>query len=219
MGWSPKDGEAIKLNCAFHVRSNIMRFVVASAKTNWKHFSTIAKQGLCFKTSSTTWATCNLKKWYIETRQQLWALQTILLDDSAHFSGLATRLHEIYATLVGTQVKNLADYQSKHHPGATTLRPWYLHMENLPLVLPQALAPSNLEGCVVTLKGGYLRTKVPLKRAPQIQIPEHVTASAVTCDTHVTCCSQVPRVPTWSDSLAWSLLAFGRTRILPSWLM
>ncbi len=31
MGWSPKNGERIHLNGAFHVSSMIMRFVVASA--------------------------------------------------------------------------------------------------------------------------------------------------------------------------------------------
>jgi hypothetical protein len=30
MGWTPVDGEPIKLNGAFHVSANIMRFVVAS---------------------------------------------------------------------------------------------------------------------------------------------------------------------------------------------
>jgi hypothetical protein len=71
---------------------------------------------------------------------------------------------------------------------------------------------------VGTLKDGYLR-KVPLPRAPRIQIPEHVTASAVTHDTHVSCSSQVPRVPTWGDLLARSLSAFGRTTVVLSWLM
>jgi hypothetical protein len=31
MGWTPKNGEPIWLNCAFHVSLTIMRFVVASA--------------------------------------------------------------------------------------------------------------------------------------------------------------------------------------------
>jgi hypothetical protein len=31
MGWTPKNGEPICLNCAFHVSSKITRFVVASA--------------------------------------------------------------------------------------------------------------------------------------------------------------------------------------------
>ncbi len=91
--------------------------------------------------------------------------------------------------------KSLADFQSKHHPGAhyVTVWPRYLHMENSPLVLPQALAPSNRKGCVGTLKDGYLG-KLPLLRAPRIQIPEHVTASAVIRNTHITCYSQVPGV-------------------------
>ena len=31
MGWQPKDGKPISLNGAFHVSTNILRFVVASA--------------------------------------------------------------------------------------------------------------------------------------------------------------------------------------------
>jgi hypothetical protein len=118
--------------------------------------------------------------------------------------------------------ENLADYQSqiKHDLGAhhVVVQTWYLHMENSPLVLPRALAPSNLKGCVGTLKDGYIR-KIPLLQAPQMQIPEDKTASAVTCDKHVTCYSQVPCVHLWGDFLARSLSAFGRTTIVPSWLM
>jgi hypothetical protein len=77
--------------------------------------------------------------------------------------------------------ENLADYQSKHHPGGhhVAVRLWYLHMKNSPRVLPRALKHSTLKGCVGTLKDGYLR-KVPLPRAPLRQSTEHVTASAVT---------------------------------------
>ena len=60
----------------------------------------------------------------------------------------------------------LADYQSKHHPGAhhTAVRPDYLHEENSPLELPRAQRPSTLKGCVGTLQDGYIRN-VPLPRA------------------------------------------------------
>jgi hypothetical protein len=66
--------------------------------------------------------------------------------------------------------ENLADYQSKHHPGAhhTAVRPYYLHKENPPLELPQAQRPSTLKGCVGTLQDGYIRN-VPLPRVPQEQ--------------------------------------------------
>ncbi len=117
--------------------------------------------------------------------------------------------------------ENFADYQSKHQPGAhhVAVQPWYSHMENSPLVLLQALVPSNLKGCVGTLKDGYLH-KVPLLQAPQIQIREHVTASAVTRETHVTCYTHRCHVFIRGVIFlifAISLSAFGRTMILPSW--
>jgi hypothetical protein len=63
--------------------------------------------------------------------------------------------------------ENLADYQSKHHPGAhhNTVHPWYLHEVNSPLVLPRASRLSTLKGCVGTLPKGYIRS-VPLHRVP-----------------------------------------------------
>ena len=85
-------------------------------------------------------------------------------------------------------MENLADYQSKHHPGAhhTAVRPYYLHETNSPLELPRAIKPSTLKGCVGTLKDGYVRN-VPLPRVPRIQsvkliapsrcIPEGTTPS------------------------------------------
>jgi hypothetical protein len=73
--------------------------------------------------------------------------------------------------------ENLADYQSKHHIGShnTAVRPWYLHLENSPRVLPQAKWPSTLKGCVGTLNDGYIH-KVPLPQAPLIQ---HTSQSLV----------------------------------------
>ena len=66
--------------------------------------------------------------------------------------------------------ENLADYQSKHHPGThhTAVRPWYLHEINSPLVLPRATRPSTLKGCVGNLPKGYIRN-VPLPRVPRDQ--------------------------------------------------
>jgi hypothetical protein len=68
--------------------------------------------------------------------------------------------------------ENLADYQSKHHPGAhhTAVRLWYLHTDNSPLVLPWAIRPSTHKGCVGTLPKGYVR-HVPLPRVPIQQSP------------------------------------------------
>jgi hypothetical protein len=116
--------------------------------------------------------------------------------------------------------ENLADYQSKHHPGAhhVAVHPRYLHMNNSPQVLPWALKPSTLKGSVGTLKDGYL-CKVPLPRAPQIQSTEHVTATAVTRMPPITCYSQVPRVPTWSDLARLFVAGLSRCILLPPLLM
>ncbi len=67
-------------------------------------------------------------------------------------------------------MENLADFQSKHHPGAhhTTVQPNYLHEKNSSMELPRAIQPSTLKGCVGTLKDGYV-CNVPLPRVPRIQ--------------------------------------------------
>jgi len=116
--------------------------------------------------------------------------------------------------------ENLADYQSKHHPGGhhVAVRPWYLHMEHSPRVLPRALKPSTLKGCVGTLKDGYLR-KVPLPRAPLRQSPELVIAAAVSHGTLVPAYSQVPRVPTWSELTKSFFGDRGARTLRASWLM
>ena len=61
--------------------------------------------------------------------------------------------------------ENLADYFTKHFDARhhQNLRPWYLHTADSPTVLPRALAPSALKGCVGILPGGYTRS-VPLPR-------------------------------------------------------
>jgi hypothetical protein len=82
--------------------------------------------------------------------------------------------------------ENLADYQSKHHLGAhrTAVHSWYLHTDNSPLVLPWAIRPSTLKGCVGTLPKGYI-CNVPLPRIPLRQSPT----------------SQVHRIPDYYEVL------------------
>jgi hypothetical protein len=99
---------------------------------------------------------------------------------------------EMYALKWHPGQENLADCQSKHHIGShhAAVRPWYLHLENSPQVLPRVERPSTLKGCVGTLKDGYVH-KVPLPRAPRIQHASHT--SHVIHDTPYL--AQVPRIP------------------------
>ncbi len=117
-------------------------------------------------------------------------------------------------------MENLADYQSKHHPGAhhTAVRPYYLHKKNSPLELPRAIRPSTLKGCVRTLKDGYV-CNVPLPRVPQIQsakliapsrcIPEGTTPSrcipvGTSLPDYLPISRWIPRLPKLGSLLGFS---------------
>jgi hypothetical protein len=99
-------------------------------------------------------------------------------------------------------MENLADYQSKHHPGAhhTAVRPYYLHETNSPLELPRAIKPSTLKGCVGTLKDGYVRN-VTLPRVSVLQ-----SASPTTSRESIALKTGIPlpgylHVPSWIPTL------------------
>ena len=182
MGWLPQDNKPIKLNGAFHTLCSILRFVVASAAE--------AELGALF-------LNCQEGMIFRLTLEDLGHPQPKIPVhcDNATAVGIAnntikrqrSRSMEMRYFWVGDKVaqdlyslswypgqENLADYQSKHHPGAhhTAVRPYYLHEENSPLVLPRAQRPSTLKGCVGTLQDGYIRN-VPLPRV----VPREQSAS------------------------------------------
>jgi hypothetical protein len=105
--------------------------------------------------------------------------------------------------------ENLADYQSKPHIGAhhQAVRPWYVHQENSPSVLPRASKPSSLKGCVGTLPKGYV-CNVPLPRVPRIQramIPDYYEESYIV-PTYDTPCSLIESAA-FAFSPAWHAIA------------
>ena len=68
--------------------------------------------------------------------------------------------------------ENLGDYPSKHHSADIHqhVRPYYVHMDNSPTVLPRAAKPSSRRGCAETLADPY-KGKTPLPRVPNYQEP------------------------------------------------
>jgi len=164
MGWSPKDGDPIRLNGAFFTLCTIFRFVVASAaKAKLGALFLNCKEGIIFRL----------------TPEELGHLQprTPVHCDNATTIGIAnntvkwqrSRSMEMRYFWVGDKVaqnvydikwhprqENLADYQSKHHLGAhhQAVRPLYLHEINSPLVLPRAGRPSTLKRYVGNLPEG-----------------------------------------------------------------
>ena len=63
--------------------------------------------------------------------------------------------------------ENMGDFPSKAHtaPVCRHVRPYFVNMENSPLVLPQAPSPSSRGGCAETLGDPYIRG-LPLPRIP-----------------------------------------------------
>ena len=60
-------------------------------------------------------------------------------------------------------LENLGDYPSKHHTANIHqhVRPYYVHMDNSPTLLPQAMKPSTRRGCAEILGDPYSK-KSPL---------------------------------------------------------
>jgi hypothetical protein len=146
MGWTPIDGEPIKLNWVFHVSTNIMQFVVASAAeaklgTLYHNCHT----GIIFHNilndmgnpQPTTLVHCNngtavgiANNTVKRQRSRSMEMRFFWVGDKV--------AQEMYSFSWPPCQENLADYQSKHHPGVhhVTVRPWYLHMDHSPRVLP-----------------------------------------------------------------------------------
>jgi hypothetical protein len=166
MGWMPKDGDPIRVNGAFHVSTNVIRFVVASAAE--------AELGALFHNCQTGIIFRSILEDMGHTQPK-----TPVHCDNATAVGIANSTvkrqrsrsmemrffwvsdkcaQDMYALHWHPGQENLADYQSKHHAGAhhMKVRPWYLHEPNSPRELPRALRPSALKGCVGTQDGGYL---------------------------------------------------------------
>jgi hypothetical protein len=158
MGWKPVDGEPIKLNGAFYVNSVILKFVHASAAE--------AELGALFHN-------CQDGIVFHQTLADMGHLQpkTPVHCNNATAVGIGNNTikrqlsgamemqyfwvgemlaQEMYMLSWHPGQENLANYQNKHHIGLhhLTVCPWYLHQEDSPRVLPRALRPSTLKGCV-----------------------------------------------------------------------
>jgi hypothetical protein len=137
------------------------------------------------------------------------------------FFGWEARKHRRCSKFYGTRDLKIVQITKANSTRDHTRLQSGLTTYNSPRILPRALRPSTLKGCVGTLDGGYVRN-IPLPRVPQVQSASLVTStSCKTMDSAIdSCYSQVPCVPTWSD-LARSLAGLGRNILScsPVWLM
>ncbi len=171
MGWSPTNGNPINLNGAFFTLCMILCFVVASAaKAELGALFLNCKEGMIFRLmleelghpQPKTHMHCGNATAVGITNNTVKPQQSRYME-MRYFWVCDKVAQDAYDIRWHPGQENLADYQSEHHSGAhhKDVRPWYLHEENLPLVLPRATRPSSLKGYVGTLPEGYVHN-VPL---------------------------------------------------------
>jgi len=174
LGWVPKDGEPIKLNGAIFTLCNVLKWVVASAaEAELGALFLNCKEGKVMRTileemghtQPATPVHCNnatavgiANKTIKRLRSKSMEMRFFWIVDQAKWGRFAIRWHP--------GLENLGDYQSKHHVGAhhSNVRPWYLHMKNSPWLLPWALAPRSMRGCVGSSHGYQGHAPLPRVR-------------------------------------------------------
>ena len=94
---------------------------------------------------------------------------------------------------------NLGDYPSKHHTADMKqhVRPYYVHMENSPTLLPRAMKPITCRGCAKILWDPYSK-KSPLPSIGHLAVSSTLTSHRVLGQPklqqrHITC-SNHPRI-------------------------
>jgi hypothetical protein len=166
MGSTPTDGDPIIFNGAFFSLCAILQFVVASvAKAKLDALFLNCKEGIIFRmtleelshSQPKTLVHCN-NAMAIGIANNTAKRQRSCSMEMRYFFVCDKIAQDAYEVKYHPGQKNLADYQSKHHIGAhhKAVRPWYLHEENSPSILPRAHRPSTLKGCVGTLPKGYI---------------------------------------------------------------
>ena len=77
-------------------------------------------------------------------------------------------------------LENLDVYPSKHHTADTHqhVRPYYVHMDNFPTLLPRAMKPSTCQGCAKILGDPYSK-KSPLPSIGRLAVSPKLTSYGV----------------------------------------
>jgi hypothetical protein len=171
LGRLPRDGDPIKLNGAIHVTCTILKLVAASTAEaelgalflNLQEAKVIrlvlAELGhpqpptpIHIDNTTTVGIVNNTIK-----RQQSRSMEM------RYFWLLDGETQQYFKFYCQPGLENLGDYPSKHHTADIHqhVRPYYVHMDNSPTLLPRAMKPSTCRGCAEILGDPYSK-KSPL---------------------------------------------------------
>jgi hypothetical protein len=190
LGNLPVDGDPVKLNGAIHITCTILKLVAALAaeaeygalflNTQEAKVLQLALLELSHPQPSTpihinNTTTLGIVKNSIK-RQRSRAMEM------QYFWLLDGKTQKYFKFYYQPSQENLGNYPSKHHTANThqRVRPYYVHTDNSPAVLPRALKPSIRQGCAEILGDPYSK-KSPLPRIGTIfhlpvcpSIPSHL---------------------------------------------
>ena len=149
MGSVPRDGKPIKLNSAFHTLCLILRCAVASAaEAELGALFMNCQEGMIFKATLEDLGHpqppipvhCD-NATAVGIANNTIKCQRLRAMEMKYFWTCEKDAQKVFLFKWHPGMENLADYQSKHHPGGhhTAVRPYFLHEKNPPLELPPAL--------------------------------------------------------------------------------
>ena len=186
LGSLPRDGDPIKLNGAIHVTCTILKLVAASAAEaelgalflNAQEAKVIrlvlAELGhpqpptpIHIDNTTTVGIVNNTIK---RQRSRSMEMRYFWLLDGA--------TQQYFKFYYQPGLENLGDYPSKHHTADIHqhVRPYYVHMDNSPTLLPRAMKPSTRRGCAEILGDPYSK-KSPLPSIAPIGPPSRLAIS------------------------------------------
>jgi hypothetical protein len=170
LGSIPQDSEPIIINGAIHITCTILKIVAASAAEaklgalflnaqEAKVLRLVLKElrhpqpptPIDIDNTTTVGIVNNTIK---RKRSQAMEMQYFLLLDG--------KVQKLFCFHYQPGQENLGNYPSKHHSADIHqhVRPYYVHMNNSPTILPQAEKPSSWRGCAETLADPY-KGKIP----------------------------------------------------------
>ena len=221
LGSLPQNGKPIQLNGPVQVHASVCKFVVASAaeaelgalfyNIQEGKILRLALEELghaqpptpvhCDNNTAVGIANDTVKK----QRSRAMEMQFFHVADQVKLGNFNVTWHPGQENLANYFTKH---FDAKHHQA---VRPWYLQQPNSPRILPRALAPSTLKGCVGTLPNGYTRS-TPL---PQLRPDAATVARTYVRTQHHPSCTAEPHQRTLTTTSRYKKSHPSRT-ICPS---
>ncbi len=181
-GSLPRDGDPIKLNGAIHVTCTILKLVAASAAEAELALFLNAQEAKVFRLVLVELGHPQPPTpIHIDNKTTVGIVNnTIKCQRSRsmemrYFWLLDGETQQYFKFYYQPGLENLGDYPSKHHTADIHqhVRPYNVHMDNSPTLLPRAMKPITRRGCAEILGDPYSK-KSPL---PNIGTPPRLAAS------------------------------------------